>query len=102
MAALVLNKNNFNLARESEKTVLLDFFAPWCGPCRTLLPIVEKIADENPDIFVAKINVDEEPELAGAFEVSVVPTLVIMKNGEEVDRIVGVKPKQAILNTLKG
>ena len=101
MALLVLNKSNFNQALESDKTVLLDFYASWCGPCRTLMPIVEKIADENPDIFVAKINVDEESDLANQFGVSTIPTLVIMKNGQEVNRSVGVKPKQAILNLLK-
>ena len=100
MALLVLNKSNFNQALESDKTVLLDFYASWCGPCRTLMPIVEKIADENPDILVAKINVDEEADLASQFGISTIPTLVVMKNGQETNRSVGVKPKQAILNIL--
>lgn len=101
MSAVILNKDNFNLATNSEKTVLLDFYANWCGPCRMVLPIVEQIAEENPQYFVGKINVDEQPELAQEFGVSTIPTLVVMKNGKVVEQSVGAKQKAQILAMLE-
>ncbi|MEE1153908.1 MAG: thioredoxin [Acutalibacteraceae bacterium] len=101
MSAVILNKDNFNLATNSEKTVLLDFYANWCGPCRMVLPIVEQIAEENPQYFVGKINVDEQPELAQEFGVSTIPTLVVMKNGKVIEQSVGAKQKAQILAMLE-
>lgn len=97
---LNINKSNFEEIKSAEKTVLLDFYADWCGPCRMVSPIVDEIAEENPNILVGKINVDEEPELAQAFEVMSIPTLVVMKNGEIVNVSMGAKPKQMILDML--
>ena len=84
---------------DSEKTVLLDFWAPWCAPCRMVVPIIEEIAGERPDIKVGKINVDERPELASKFGIMSIPTLVVMKNGKIVQQVSGVRPKNAILET---
>ena len=100
MNALKLNKNNFDSAIQSEKPVLLDFYADWCGPCRMILPIVEEIAGERDDVVVAKINVDDEPELAERFGVFSIPTLVVMKNGEVVNKSSGARPKDQILALL--
>lgn len=82
---------------ESDRTVLLDFWAPWCMPCRMVGPILEEIAKERSDIKVGKINVDEEPELAGQFQVMSIPTLLVMKDGKIMNRSVGAKPKEEIL-----
>ena len=100
--AAIINKENFeNLVLKSNKTVLLDFYADWCGPCRTLMPVIEQISDENPDITVGKINIDSEPELAQKFGVMTIPSLFVIKNGAVVSSSVGVKPKRAILEMIK-
>lgn len=100
MSVLELKKDNFEIVKNSEKTVLIDFFAEWCGPCRMVSPIVDQIAEENPQYLVAKVNVDNEPELAQAFQVSSIPMLVVMKNGKIVNQSVGAKPKAQILEML--
>ena len=101
MAAININNNNFlSEVMSSEKKVLLDFWAPWCGPCRMVVPMVEEIAKERPDIKVAKINVDENPELATRFGIMSIPTLVVMANGKIVNQAMGARPKNAILAML--
>ena len=101
MSAININKNNFQSeVMNSEQPVLLDFWAPWCGPCRMVAPIVEEIARERIDIKVGKVNVDEQPELASRFGVMGIPTLVVMKDGKIVNQAIGVRPKNAILGML--
>ena len=101
MAAININQNNFhNEVMNSEKKVLLDFWAPWCGPCRMVVPMVEEIAKERPDIKVGKINVDENPELAKQFGVFSIPTLVVMEKGKILRQEQGARPKKAILSML--
>ena len=101
MSVIHINKSNFqNEVLNSEKPVLLDFWAPWCGPCRAVVPIVEEIARERGDIKVGKVNVDEQPELAAQFGVMSIPTLVVMKNGKLANKTVGAKPKAQILAML--
>ena len=101
MAALNINKKNFQEeVMNSDKPVLLDFWAPWCGPCRKVVPAVEAIAKERPDIKVGKINVDENPELATRFGIMSIPTLVVMENGKIVNQARGARPKNAILAML--
>ena len=101
MTAVNIDKNNFQTeVMDSEKDVLLDFWAPWCGPCRMVSPIVDEIAGERPDIKVGKINVDQETELASRFRVMSIPTLVVMRGGKIVDRAMGARPKDAILAML--
>ena len=101
MSAININKNNFqNEVLNSDKKVLLDFWAPWCGPCRMVVPIVEEIADERPDIKVGKINVDEEAELARQFGIMSIPTLVVIEKGKIVNQAMGARPKEAILGML--
>lgn len=102
MSALVVNKNNFESVKKSDKPVLLDFYAAWCGPCRMVSPLVDEIAEEREDIVVGKINVDEEPELAQAFGVVSIPTLVVLRGGNEVNRQLGARPKSQILQLLEG
>ncbi|MBO5702330.1 MAG: thioredoxin [Clostridia bacterium] len=100
MKALKLSKDNFDSAIQSEKPILLDFYADWCGPCRMVAPIVEEIAGEREDIVVAKVNVDEEPALAERFGVFSIPTLVVMRNGEVINKSSGARPKEQILALL--
>ena len=101
MSAININKNNFqNEVLNSDKPVLLDFWASWCAPCRMVVPIVEEIASERRDIKVGKINVDEEPELTNKFSIMSIPTLVVMKNGKIVQQVSGARPKNAILEML--
>ena len=101
MAAVNINYNNYKEEiLNSEKKVLLDFWAPWCGPCRMVVPLVEQIAEERPDIKVGKVNVDEEPELAQQFGIMSIPTLIVMENGQIVNKAMGARPKKAIENML--
>ena len=101
MTAININKNNFQSeVMNSDKPVLLDFWAPWCAPCRMVVPIIEEIAGERPDIKVGKINVDEQPELASKFGIMSIPTLVVMKNRKIVQQVSGARPKNAILEML--
>ena len=101
MSAININKANFqDEVMNSEKPVLLDFWASWCGPCRMVAPIVDEIAAERSDLKVGKVNVDEQPELARQFGVMSIPTLVVMKNGKVANQAVGVRPKSQILAML--
>ena len=102
MSVQKINKENFEEVKQSEKTVLLDFYADWCGPCRMVSPLVDEIAEENPQYLVGKINVDEEPALAEEFGVFSIPTLVVMKNGQIVNQSAGARPKDQILAMLEG
>ena len=101
MSAININQTNFPAeVLRSDRPVLLDFWAPWCGPCRMVAPIVEEIAEERPDLKVGKVNVDEQPELARQFGVSSIPTLVVMKEGKIVNQAMGARPKSQILALL--
>ena len=102
MSVMSVNKSNFQELMNSEKTVLLDFYAEWCGPCRMVSPIVDEIANENPEYLVGKVNVDDESDLAASFGVSSIPMLVVIKNGKVVNQAVGARPKEQILSMLKG
>ena len=101
MSYLHIGKDNFEeLVLKSEKKVLLDFWAPWCGPCKMIAPIVEEIAEENENILVGKINVDDEVALAIQFGVNSIPTLVVMDKGEKVAQLIGYRPKEDILKLI--
>ena len=99
MSVQKLNQNNFNNAI-ANGTALVDFYADWCGPCRMVSPIVDEIAEERSDITVGKVNVDDENALAMKYGVMSIPTLIVFKDGQEKTRIVGAKPKAAILAEL--
>lgn len=102
MSTLNINDENFQKeVMESEKPVLLDFWAPWCGPCRMVSPVIDEVAGEIEGVKVVKINVDEQPAIAGKFGVMSIPTLVVIKNGKVVDSSVGVKPKEHIIKMLE-
>ena len=101
MSSIKINKENFESVIKNNESVLLDFYAEWCGPCRMVGPIIEEIASENPDIAVGKINVDEESELAARYGVFSIPTLVVIKGGELFKRSVGAKPKEQILELIR-
>ncbi len=101
MSVLNVTKENFEEIKNNSSTLLLDFYADWCGPCKMVAPIVDQIAQEHPEYAVGKINVDLEPELAGEFGVMSIPTLVVLKNGEVASKSVGAKPKAAILKLLE-
>ena len=102
MSVIKINKQNLEELKKSEKPLLLDFYADWCGPCRMVSPIIDEIAGERDDIAVGKINVDAEQQLAAEFEVFSIPTLVVIKNGEIVNRASGARPKAPILAMLEG
>ncbi|MBO4524098.1 MAG: thioredoxin [Ruminococcus sp.] len=101
MAVINVTKDNFDEIRNSGKTVLLDFYADWCGPCKMVSPMVDQIAEEHPEYVVGKINVDDEDELSEDFGVMSIPTLVVLKGGEVAQKSVGVIPKDKILELLK-
>ena len=97
----ITNQNYQKEIMESKKTILLDFWAEWCGPCKIITPVIDEIANENPDLKVCKINVDEQPELANRFHVRSIPSLFVMKEGEIITQSVGAKPKEEILKMLQ-
>lgn len=97
MSKIKLSKSNFDEVIKSDKPVLVDFYADWCGPCRMISPIIDEIANERDDIIVAKVNVDEEQELASEFEVYSIPTLVVIKDGKVANKVSGARPKAQIL-----
>ena len=102
MSAVRITSSNYaGLVMASEKPVLLDFWASWCGPCRMVSPVVDEIASERDDLLVGKVNVDEEPELASAFNISSIPTLVVLKDGKVANRATGARPKSSILSLVK-
>ena len=101
MSVVQINRNNFEEFKKSEKPILLDFYADWCGPCRMLGPVVHEIAAEHPEYAIGKINVNEEPELAEAFGVMSIPALFVLRDGKVVGSASGVRPKAAILSLLE-
>ena len=101
MAVVTITTENFaQEVLQSEKPVLLDFWASWCGPCRMLSPIVDEVAEERTDVKVGKVNVDEQPELAGEFGVMSIPTLLVFEQGKLVRQAVGARPKASVLDLL--
>ena len=101
MAVVKVTESNFNEILDSGKTVLLDFYAEWCGPCKMVSPIVDQISEENPDIIVGKIDVDDQQEIAEKYGILSIPTLVVLKNGEVANKGTGVLPKGKLLEWLK-
>ena len=102
MSVQILNKDNFEEIISSDKPVLVDFYADWCGPCRMLSPVVEEIAKEREDIIVAKVNVDREEDLARRFNIYSIPSLIVFKGGEPVRQANGARPKAGILSLIDG
>ncbi len=102
MSVITINNNNFSQeVLNSDKTVLVDFFATWCGPCKMLTPIVHELADEHPEVKVCKIDVDQEQELARQFQVMSIPTLIVFKNGQPVNKSLGLKSKKDLEAMIK-
>ena len=101
MSVVKISKSNFEEIKKSEKPILVDFYADWCGPCRMIAPILEDIASEHPEYKICKVNVDEQPDLASAFGVMSIPSLFVVENGEVVNQAMGAKPKAQILDMLK-
>ncbi|MBQ7108365.1 MAG: thioredoxin [Clostridia bacterium] len=101
MSIIKIDSSNFEEIKNSEKRVLIDFYADWCGPCKMIAPIIEEIAEENPQYVVGKVNVDDCPELAVKFGVSTIPNLVVLENGKVLNQIAGARPKAAILKMLE-
>ena len=96
MAAININAARFNELMQGDKPVLVDFWAPWCGPCKMIAPVVEEIAEERSDVVLGKVNVDEEMELAVQFGIASIPTLIVMDKGQMVNKMIGFRPKEAI------
>ena len=102
MNTITITLENFDeITNQNDKPVLLDFWAPWCGPCRMLGPIIDEIATENDSIIVGKVNVDEQPELASRYGIMSIPTIIVMKDGKVANQTMGVQPKAAILSLLQ-
>ena len=102
MSIINLTKDSYhNEFMETEKVVVIDFWATWCGPCKMMAPVVEEVAKDYPDVKVCKVNVDEEPELSNAFKIVSIPTIVVIKNGEIIDSVVGYRPKEDIEKIIK-
>ena len=102
MSIINLTKDSYhNEVMETEKVVEIDFWANWCGPCKMMAPVVEEVAKDYPDVKVCKVNVDEEPELSNAFKIVSIPTIVVIKNGEIIDSVVGYRPKEDIEKIIK-
>lgn len=102
MAILKVTSENFEQVKNSDKPVLLDFYADWCMPCRRLAPLIDQIAEEYPEYLICKVNVDDEPALASQFGVSSIPNLVVMRGGEVISQSAGARPKHQILALLEG
>lgn len=103
MSVLHVGKAEFDeKILKSEKVALVDFYATWCGPCKMVAPVLEEIASEHPEYVIAKVNVDEEPELAREFGIMSIPALFVIRDGEVADKVVGYRPKEAILDLLEG
>ncbi len=103
MSVLHIGKAEFDeKILKSDKPVLVDFYATWCGPCKMLVPVLEEVANEHPEYVIAKINVDDEPDLARQFGITSIPALFVIRDGEVTDNVVGYRPKDAILELLEG